>query len=78
MLVIVILFMFIFGIIGVNLFKGKYQYCNLQAVVGLSSEIQTGLINDKWDCINYGGEWSTYHTHFDNIQNSMVQMISMS
>lgn len=40
--------------------------------------MQKTYIDDKWDCINYGGEWSRYHTHFDNIQNSMIQMVTMS
>ena len=35
LLVIVLLFMMIFGIIGVNLFKGKFEYCDTSSVVGL-------------------------------------------
>lgn len=38
LLVIVLLFMVIFGIVGVNLFKGKFEYCDIGApeVVGLT------------------------------------------
>ena len=38
LLVIVLLFMVIFGIVGVNLFKGKFEYCDIgnPATVGLT------------------------------------------
>ena len=40
LLVIVLLFMVIFGIVGVNLFKGKFEYCDIgePSVVGLSQK----------------------------------------
>jgi len=78
LLVIVFLFMLIFGIIGVNIFKGMYNYCDTSQMVGLSDEHIKTLIIEKFDCLNYGGEWATYHTNFDTIGDSILQMISMS
>ena len=61
--------MMIFGIIGVNLFKGKFEYCDTSSVIGLGlSQKQVGkAIIDKLDCYNYGGTWKTYATQFNNI-----------
>ena len=43
LLVIVLLFMTIFGVIGVNLFKGRFEYCDTSAVVGIGlNEKQLG------------------------------------
>jgi len=64
-------------VIGVNLFKGKLYYCNSAHIVGMSTQQQEKMIVDKWDCINYGGEWQKYHTHFDDVQTAFVQMFTM-
>ena len=77
---IVLLFMMIFGIIGVNLFKGKFEYCDTSSVIGLGlSQKQVGkAITDKLDCYNYGGTWKTYATQFNNIGISFDQMIAQA
>jgi hypothetical protein len=38
LLVIFLLVMFIFGIVAVNLFKGKSFYCDVQNIIGLSQK----------------------------------------
>ena len=60
LLVIVFLFMLIFGIIGVVLLKGRYEFCNNEHIRGLSDRFMSEVIEDKYDCINYGGEWENY------------------
>lgn len=35
------------------------------------------LIITKWDCINYGGEWSNRDYNFDNIGNSMITLFGI-
>ena len=69
LLIIVLLFMMIFGIIGVNLFKGRFEYCDTSAVVGIGlSKKQLGaVLDDNLDCYNFGGTWKTYPTQFNNI-----------
>lgn len=38
LMIIVLLVMFLFGIIGVNLFKGKSFYCDTSTAIGVSTE----------------------------------------
>ena len=80
LLVIVLLFMTIFGIIGVNLFKGRFEYCDTSAVVGigLNKKQQGEVILDNLDCFNFGGTWRTYLTQFNNIGISFDQMIAQA
>ena len=57
LLVIVLLFMAIFAIVGVNLFKGKFEYCDIpdSDIVHLTQEQLGTIIVDSFDCYNYGG-----------------------
>jgi len=76
-LLIVILFMFIFSIIGVNLLKGKSEYCDTSNV--LISHQQIGyLIHNNLDCLNYGGEWRIFHMNYNNLGEAMSRMIGIS
>ena len=50
MTLITILFFLIFGIIGVNLFKGTYYKC--------SGQLPEFEIDTKWDCLSAGGTWA--------------------
>jgi len=60
--VIMILFFLIFAIIAVGEFKGKFFYCNADALTFTNSlNIET-----KWDCINNGAEWLNKNYNFDN------------
>jgi hypothetical protein len=78
LMVIVLLVMFIFGIIGVNLLKGKSNYCDSSSITGLTLNDIERLIVTKDDCLNYGGVWRLYHHNFDHIGSAMTQMIVMS
>ena len=56
-MIISLLFFLIFGIIGVNYFKGQFFYCGN---AHLDDKVFGNLnvaIEDKWACINSGGEW---------------------
>jgi hypothetical protein len=72
LMVIVLLVMFIFGIIGVNLLKGKSNYCDSSNMTGLTLNDIERLIVTKDDCLNYGGVWKIYHHNFDNIGSAMT------
>jgi len=77
LMVIVFFIMFIFAIVGVNLLKGKSFYCDVSGVIITPDEIEE-LISDIADCYNYGGYWRRKHYNFDNIRNSLVQMLVMA
>jgi Ion transport protein len=71
-LVVTVLFCFIFGIIGVNYFKGRFYSClsdNIQ--YSLERRLRSG-IDTKWDCMNAGGEWKRSYINFDTIFNGML------
>jgi hypothetical protein len=77
-MIIVLGVMFIFGIVGVNLLKGKSFYCNTSNMIGLTPKNIEDLVLTKNDCLNYGGTWMRFHHHFDNIRNAMMQMVVMA
>ena len=55
LMIIVLLVMFIFGIIAVNLLKGKSFYCDSSLIIGLDANQIETLIDTRYDCLNYGG-----------------------
>ena len=50
---------------GVNFFKGLFYYCHDEMTSTLTG-YDSFYLNDKWDCINYGGEWLKLESSFDN------------
>jgi hypothetical protein len=76
-LIIVMFFFSIFAIIGVNLFKGRHEFCIIDHTGLTTNQIQT-LIHSSEDCFNYGGEWSEYYSNFNSIGPGIRQIISMS
>jgi len=58
--IIALLFFLIFGIIGVNYFKGALFICNQQRFDNL-------VLVTKWDCLNGGGDWLPNSFSYDNI-----------
>jgi len=36
------------------------------------------IIVDKWDCLNYGGDWINKQTNFDNLPLSMMSLFILS
>jgi len=73
-IIISLLFFLIFGIIGVNYFKGAFFYCHFYDSLDLSSS----LIETKWDCLNSGGTWTRYDQHFDNIFEAILTLFQMA
>ena len=62
--------MYTFAILLTTLFSGKNHTCVSDHLSLSSTE---DLIKNKWDCINYGGEWEpTYAINFDNTLQSML------
>jgi len=70
------LFMLIFGIFFLNLFKGKFFYCKIHP--SMRYHIKPEDIKEIHDCYNYGGIWIRPVINFDNIMNSMFALFTMS
>lgn len=68
------LFLFIFGIIGINYFSGKYYDCD-RTPTKIPSYF---TIETKWDCLNVGADWKNSFLNFDNIGNSMASLFVVS
>lgn len=63
---------YIFGVIGINYFKGRFYDCQINSSVNYSS------LTDKWDCINMGGEWVNNYFNFDNIGQAMSTIFMLT
>ena len=71
-IIVCTLFIFIFGIIGINYFKGKLYNCDFGDLV------VNQIVDDKWDCLNIGAQWKNSFLNFDNTGNSMVSIFIVS
>ena len=67
--VISTLFFLIFGIIGVNYFKGRFFSCKKM------TDLEE---HNKWECLDTGGIWENGVYHFDNIVSAMMTLFHMS
>ena len=70
-LIICGLFLLIFGILGVNFFKGAYYHCNL------NDESLLGQVQNKDDCVKLNGEWVSYSSNFDNVAIACLTLFEM-
>lgn len=69
-IIVSMLFFLIFGIIGVNYFKGTFYRCTFGEQLG-PSWYSEHIIDSKWDCFNYGGAWINADQTFDNVAEAM-------
>jgi len=77
-LIVMVLFFFIFGIITLNYFKGKFTYCD---PAGMSYQNMAQIYNrvqDKWECLNAGALWRNKFMNFDSTPNSMATLFIIS
>eukprot|EP00831_Metopus_contortus_P043047 TRINITY_DN34577_c0_g1_i1.p1 TRINITY_DN34577_c0_g1~~TRINITY_DN34577_c0_g1_i1.p1 ORF type:complete len:370 (+),score=21.68 TRINITY_DN34577_c0_g1_i1:103-1110(+) len=70
-LLIALLFYVVFGIIGVEFFKGLLYYCE-------SNSTSSGTVDSSYDCMNYGGEWRDRDISFDNIFLATMTLFELS
>ena len=73
LMLISILFLMLFGIQSVGLFKGRLFYCDSATVPEYARE----AIKTKWDCIDYGGEWVNHEGNFDDVITAMTTLFGM-
>jgi hypothetical protein len=70
-LIVSCLFYLIFGIIGVNFFKGTFFSCVFDPSMEYASAYSVDVIVTKFDCFNYGGSWVNADQNFDNVPEAM-------
>lgn len=76
LLLIVMFFIFLLAVLGTTLFKGKFYRCEMENLdLGYNQKLE--LIIDKWDCINYGGEWYNPDLNFDTTFNSFITLFTV-
>lgn len=69
-----IVFFIIFGIVAINLFKGRFYDC-------VDEFVEKHPADDlvyKWDCINGGGEWVKSYYNFDNMYEAIASLFIIS
>jgi len=71
--VVAILFFAIFGMTGVNMFKGQFYFCD-----GIDNQDLLDSVQNKHDCYNKGGVWRNSDSNFDNIFSASVALFEMS
>ena len=65
-------FFIIFGILGVQLFKGLFFYCE-------GPEVELQNITDKWDCLNHTeNRWINQKYNFDNLGQALMSLFVLS
>ncbi|CDW81684.1 voltage-gated ion channel superfamily [Stylonychia lemnae] len=74
--IISLIFYLIFGIIGVNYFKGRYYFCDMDHVPRGKQILK--MIDTKWDCLCLGGEWNNYFQNFDDAWMAMSSLFMIS
>uniref|UniRef100_A0A4W6BUJ1 Calcium voltage-gated channel subunit alpha1 H n=1 Tax=Lates calcarifer TaxID=8187 RepID=A0A4W6BUJ1_LATCA len=61
-------FFFFFGILGVQLFKGKFYYCVGQVITNITS---------KTDCLSANNRWVRKEYNFDNLPQALMALFVM-
>jgi hypothetical protein len=76
LLLIVMFFLFMLSILCMTLFSGQFYYCETEHL-GLADYIIRDGINNRFDCLMYGGEWVNPDFQFDTAFGSMLTLISI-
>jgi voltage-dependent calcium channel T type alpha-1G len=79
--VISAMFFMLFGIFGINYFKGSFFHCHLANDFSPEGDLIMPKdlgIKTKWDCLNQGGDWLNEEANFDNIFKATLTLFEMS
>ena len=74
--IIVLFFIFLFAILQTTLFSGSFSRCHTDHL-DLSLGQRRQLIINKWDCLNFGGEWVKPDLNFDDTMASMLSLATI-
>ena len=65
-IIVILLIWLMFGILGLNLMRGKLGYCDgTSNIYGVNKEYCVGTL---------GKEWKIYDTNFENIHNALITL----
>ncbi len=91
LIILLILVFFLFAIVGIQLFKGTYWYCDASHIDDLSVEkfrtiidlsifekLNKEEITDKLICMDYGGDWIQEDSNFDNCVFALITMFKVA
>jgi hypothetical protein len=73
---IVVFVLMILSVLHTILFSGKFNFCHTEKL-NLSKKSISKIINNKWDCINFGGEWMQRDFNFDDFWSSFLTLFSI-
>lgn len=73
-LVATLSFIFIYGLVGINLLRGLYYSCQQATPY---STISVASVVDKFGCMNMGGNWVNFPRNFDNILVAMLTLFEL-
>lgn len=73
---IVFFFIFAVGTCLTYLKSGALHYCNLDQT-SLSNQQRRDLVKNKWDCLDYGGEWTSKDQNFDDPFQSLLTVFTL-
>ena len=63
-IIVVLVVWLMFAIFAVNQYKGTFFYCSIEKY----------LYQDKYECIEKGGEWLRYDSNFDDIGQAIMTL----
>lgn len=66
-----LIFYIMFGIMGTNFFKGSFYSCDIKSY-------KDHTIIDKYDCLDYGGNWVNADYNFDNVLKAINALFVIS
>lgn len=66
-----VVFIYIFSLFAMKFLKGMMFRC-------VNAEVFPNFINDKYDCMDYGGDWIKNDFHYDNILISFFTLFCVS
>jgi hypothetical protein len=77
-LIVCLLFILIFASTGISFFAGKFYECTKGEDATLSFRlISFDRINNKYDCMDFGGVWENEESNFDNIFTASLTLFEM-
>lgn len=72
-MVVCVLFLLLFAILGTNFYKGLFFHCHTDNIPAA----YVSLIKDKFDCLDYGGEWVNEDQNFDHVGSAVVTLFNV-
>lgn len=72
-LVVSLLFLLLFAILFCTFFKGLFYSCDMTHI---PESFQENITN-KFECLDYGGDWVNMDQHFDNVGAAMISLFNI-